>query len=254
MGDISEMRAIIVILAFIVFTVTLIGLMVGESPTIFIGTVQGSSGTNTSQSTSPSNLIAWNETYVQPLNFSDTVDFPLGGWNIELTRYPYISGIVMYTYDSWWIFNWNYEQFKWYNSNNIEVTTNYNPTGQGNFQILSLNTLDSEYSSSNKTTYQAKNSRTKFDIFFSWNKTAYATPSDAYNHDGLVMVFSINFNDRNTSINAFSFIAGIFTFSLPGLPFIPNLILWLMIFPAAMYLAFIFVLRIVGAVFGGGGA
>jgi len=250
MGDISEMRAVIVILAFVVFTVTLVGLMVSESPSMFMGIAQGSSGTSTDQTASPSSLLAWNQSYSLVLNVSDAY-FPLGGWNVLVSKLEWgEKGIFMTTYDSWWIFQWNFDDFKWYTPDNQEVTHILS----SGIPSLLLNTIDSEYAVSNNTKYIAKNTKTQFGIFFTWNKTAYATPSNAYDNNSLVMIFNIDFNDRNTSINALSFIGGIFTFSLPGLPFIPNLILWLMIFPAAMYLAFIFVLRIIGAVFGGGGA
>jgi hypothetical protein len=251
MGDISEMRAVIVILAFVVFTVTLVGLMVSESPLMFSGMTSGNSAINNNGgATSPTTLLAWNSTYV--LNITDSSDasyhFVIQGWNVAVFTVDSWGHkeIDMATYSTWWIFEWDWDDFVWY-KDNVQVS-NLNDIW------FSMFVLDTHYSQNKTLDYVAQNSKTRMTVTFVFNQTAYTKPSDAYSAGGLSMVFQQDFNDRNTSINALSFIAGIFTFSLPGLPFIPNLILWIMIFPALMYLSFIFVLRVIGAVFGGGGA
>ena len=259
MGDISEMRAVIVILAFVVFTVTLVGLMVSESPSMFIGITQGSSGfsgTSTDE-TSPSNLVSWNETYILNITGTFEYNFQIGGWNVRVEKWAIYhlpeDGLCMKTYDAWWIFEWNFDEFKWFKEGIDVSVLAYIPYVNPRW-CIPIARLDQDFANGKSLTYQAKNSKTQLDVSFSFNNSKFAKPSDAFYGNEMYMVFKLDFNDRNTSINALSFIGGIFTFSLPGLPFIPNLILWLLIFPAAIYLAFIFVLRIIGAVFGGGGA
>ena len=256
MGDISEMRAVIVILAFVVFTVTLVGLMVSESPSMFMGIAQGSSGTGTDQTTSPSSLLAWNSTYILNITGTFEYEFHVGGWNVRVEKWDNhwsTDGFFMETYDAWWIFNWNFDQFKWFKEGTDVSIFAEIPPAPSQWRIP-ISRLDLDFANGKSLTYQAKNTKTQWDISFNFNSSKFAKPSDALYGNEMYMFFELDFNDRSTSINALSFIGGIFTFSLPGLPFIPNLILWLMIFPAAMYLVFIFVLRIIGAVFGGGGA
>jgi hypothetical protein len=256
MGDISEMRAVIVILAFVVFTVSLVGLMVSESPSMFMGIAQGSSGVDTSQSVSPSGIIAWNETYTLNLTHAmpPPFEFQIGGWNVMAQKYD-SPGLSIETYDAWWIFMWNLDPFKWYH-NGVEVSISGSTIAYGQMYFITPSQLDSDFAAKGVSglKYTIKNTRTQMDVTFAFNTTKYATPSLAYLGNEISLIFDLNWNERNTSVNALAFISGIFTFSLPGLPFIPNLILWLIIFPAAMYLAFIFVLRVIGAVFGGGGA
>ena len=263
MGDISEMRAVIVILAFVVFTVTLVGLMVSESPSMFMGMVTGSTGTTASGSpTSPTDIAVWNSTHTEVINdtMGSNYPFDLGGWHFRLSYWLPGSSVKyfsMETYDFFLFFAYNIEDMQWYGAQNTLKSGYYEVTYSIWKTAIPLSVMDMDYANGglNALRYTVQNSKTKLTLNFWFNTTAYTNCTNALASGGnIYMLVGQDFVDRNTSINALGFISGIFTFSLPGLPFIPNLILWLMIFPAAIYLAFIFVLRIIGAVFGGGGA
>lgn len=263
MGDISEMRAVVVVLAFVIFTVTFVGLMVTESPSMFFGITQGSSGTPVGDSaTSPSELLAWNSTYQQPINdtLGSNYPFDLGGWHFRLSYWlpgastKYVS---METYDFFLFFSYNIEDMSWYDAENNLKSGYYEVSYHIDKTAILLSVMDSDYATGGlgALSYKVQNSKTRLTLNFWFDTTTYDNCTDALTSGGTIyMLVGQDFADRNTSINALSFISGIFTFNLPGLPFVINLIIWLSMFPALIYLAFIFILRIIGAVFGGGGA
>ena len=248
-GNIAELRPLIFIAAFVGLSVALVGWMVMESPTLFLGANAGSSSTGDS-SQSPLDLMAWNETYV--LNVTDTFEytFQVGGWNVRVEKWTSTKSFYMETYAYWSIFNWNFDAFRWH-KDGVDVTHDY-PYPTPSSQRLDITQLDSDFAEGKGLGYKAKNSRTEFSVTFVFNTTEYDTPTDAYDGNHMHMIFNVDFDDRNTSINAVSFIAGLFTFSVPGVPTYVSVIIWLMMFPPLAYLTFIFVLKIVGAVFGGG--
>ena len=247
-GNLAELRPLVFIVSFVGLSVLLIGWMVTETPTLFLGADSGSSSTGTS-SQNPSELMAWNETYT--LNITDTFGytFKVGGWNVRFEKWTSTHSFYMETYDAWWIFNWNFDPFRWF-KDGLDVTHVY--SGQPNPERLDVSQLDSDFAKGKGLGYDAKNSRTQFSVSFAFNTTKYAKPSDAYDGNEMYLMFNVGYDERNTNINLLGFISGLFTFSLPGLPVQVNLIIWLMIFPSLAYLVFIIVLKIIGSVFGGG--
>jgi len=246
-GNLAELRPLIFICAFIGLAVLLVGWMVTESPTLFLGADAGSSSTGSS-SQNPLSLMAWNETYI--LNITDTLTytFKVGGWNVHVEKCEDTKGFFMETYDYWWIFYWNYDAFRWF-KDGVDITHEY---GELMKERIDLTQLDSDFAEGKSLGYDAKNSRTQFFVTFAFNTTKYELPTDAFDGDEMHMIFNIDWDDRNTNINALSFIAGLFTFSVPGAPIYVSAIIWLMLFPPLAYLTFIFVLKILGAIFGGG--
>jgi len=226
--------------------------MVMENPTLFPGVSEGEAPGGES-ATNPLSLMAWNTTYVANLTDpSAEYTFVLSGWNIRVkaTSIVLTTGqISMQTYASWWVFEWDKDVFKWYKDgvlkSQINILISYD-------EFLSMDTLDADYVENTTISYTAKNSHTSMIVAFTFNFTDYATPSEAYADGALSMVFDVEFSERNTSLNILGFISQLFTFSLPGTPWAVNTLLWLMIFPATFYLCFIVVLKVIGAIFGGG--
>lgn len=243
MGDISEMRGLIVVFCIIAVSITLIALMPTEFYTATATSPEVGSG-------NPLDLIAWNSSLVVNFTGADPIDFTLNGYNFELdpTFDPYTlqDGIILATYDGWWIFVWNYEAMQWY-VNDVEVS--YTPTYA--HTRISIYAVD-EYPID--TVYTCKNSRTMVRATFVYNTTEYTKFSDAYKANDASIVFNMDWEDRNTSFNALSLIAMLFTASLPNVDPTINLLITFPIWACIGYLIFIFVLRMVGAIFGGGGA
>jgi hypothetical protein len=175
--------------------------------------------------------------------------------------------------DEWWDYRYNREDFTWFNQNGTESTSTHNVHGAigGNDEIhkvLTLSQMDIDCRSTHNNTYSpetfytARSSRTTFHVIFNYNRTAFDYPTAAYEGTGdpthtcgLAMSIGQEFSERMTQINAWTLITGLLFFQLiPDLPFIVNVLIEVPIWICEAYLIFIFALRVIGAVFGGGGA
>jgi len=242
MGDISEMRGLVVVGCIVFISIYLI---ICIPPQFYTASLEQQE----TGSVNPSQILAWNETYTY--NCTGLFgNINIGGWNVRITEW--IQGIEIYTYDYWWIFEWNYDWFKWF-MDGIEVSKHYNLFDEDRILIEPAQ-LDKDFNAGKDLKYDLRNSKTQMTVTFAFNTSAYSLPSDAYTAHDAFLIFNIDFNDRNTSINAISLIGMIFMASLPGVHPILNYLIAVPLWICSLYLAFIFVLRIIGAVFGGGGA
>jgi hypothetical protein len=213
------MRGIVVIVGFVIAMILIVGLMVAESPALFTAQTVGSSPTP--NGAAPTSLLLWNSTTNQTVN-SGTYSYALTiqGWKVKVEGSG--VGIDIYTYDGWWIFEWNINYFKWYDSG-VEVSTPMAGVPPTVYQYMTWDTLNAKYTSPTKLTLQ--NSATKMDVSLAYNTTAYPDWKSAWNGLGIGLTFNQDISDRNTSINAVTFIAELFTFTLPGIdPFLNVLI------------------------------
>jgi hypothetical protein len=302
MGDISEMRGLIVCVTFIATAITLVMII----PTGFFPS------TNATQQVNPQggafrDILGYNDTYqwnftgnyftgiypnLVPARGVTDKSVKIGGWTVVITESwyevpndpafgngtGYYFELQMEICDEWWDFRYNREDFQWFNQNGTESTSNHDVKGAigGNFEVHKVLTIpridiDSRSSSygnntySPETSYDVRCSRTSFYITFYYNCSLYpppAAPSSAYygqaspTHDcGLAMSIGQGFSERATQLNAWTLITGFLFFQLiPDLPIIISLLIECPIWICEAYLLFIFVLRVIGAVFGGGGA
>jgi len=247
------MRGIVVVVAFVIAMVLIVGLMVSTSPSLFSAQTIGTNPEGAASST-PTQILVWNSTINQTITYASGEDHTLtvNGWRIKIQVMP--DTLAIETIDEWWIFQWNINYFKWY-YDGVVVSSEYEIFGELQ-EYIDWTTINNEYlaNPSHSLIYTLKNSATKMNMVLSFNFTKYANPKDAWMGDGIDFTFNQDIADRNTSINAVAFIAELFTFSLPGIDPFLNVLIMLPIYAGLAYLAFIFVLRIIGAVFGGGGA
>jgi hypothetical protein len=295
MGDISEMRGLIVCVTFIATAITLVLLM----PSGFFPTSSATQNVNPQSGTR--NIFGYNDSYLW--NFTGnylTGAYPawsparsmtekmvvIGGYNLIITESWFTtfndtgggetdyhwelqaetcaifwSGVVDYHYDR--------EDFRWVNQNGTDVTSDHDVLGSFGttevHKVLTLSQLDIDAhlgaSYSPETAYRITNSKTTFNIVFMYNITLYGYPVAAYEGTGsgytcgLVMGIGQDFSERATQLNAWSLITGFLFFQLiPDLPPVISILIEAPIWVCEAYLLFIFALRVIGAVFGGGGA
>jgi len=105
-----------------------------------------------------------------------------------------------------------------------------------------------------KLSYTIQCSHFQMKGFFGYNDTLYSSPSQAWDHHGLWILLGINFDQMSTGFNAFNLIGMLLFFQLPMVHPIINYIIAVPIWVCIIYLSFIFILRALGAIFGGGGA
>lgn len=245
MGDISEMRGVIVLFTVVSLTVGLIMLMPSNyftasttAPSTYNNTVTG--------------ILAWNSSYTLNVTKGTVQTFSLNGYGWYMDTAILTDTMRLGTYSNWFIFNYDFDWIRWIN------TTGYDWSETDAFGDPQLNFADLDTASVEQPyTFDAKNSRTNIRVTMVYNDTAYSTWSDALNADAITLIFSIDLDDRNTSMNALGIVGLVLTAQLPNIHPVVNgvfaLIGWGFV-GASVYLVFIFVLRIVGAVFGGGGA
>jgi len=245
MGEISEMRGLIVVFVVVATTITLITAIPSEfyEPTLSNPQIGNAN---------PIDVIAWNSTYTLNLTYSESFsvsqDFTLNDYNYGVTVYP-SADIGLFTYEKWWLFEWGRDDFYWHDSNGTEVseTTSY----VFEYRVIAASTID-EYIAPQK--FSCTNSKTSIIVTVVYNTTEYLTFTDALKDDAAAIIFNVDWNERNTSINALTLISMLFTASLPNVDPTLNLLLTFALWACIAYLIFIFALRVVGAVFGGGGA
>lgn len=269
MGNMSEYRGLIVIITFVSITLLIIGMAVSETPDMFAtSNTQGSSPLSGSNVPGPSGFFAWNETTTIQLNdtnFEQTLS--IGGTEMmfgDRSDGGSIKFLQVETYQSFYgMFLYNREDFTWYNkTNQLQVSSKHDVYSKSPYtlrqsqEVMDMNDVDIAYANGNISalTYELKNTRTKITVSLGFNFTEYDTPSLALADEGLFFDINQQFDDRDTSINLIAFISGLFLFSIPGVDPTVCAIISFALDSALIYITFIFVLRIIGAVFGGGGS
>lgn len=117
--------------------------------------------------------------------------------------------------------------------------------------------IDSYSTTSSQSTlsclrFLISNSRTSSNVAFSFDEDTYGSPGAAWWNDALFVSFNNNYSEKQSGMNAFALIAGLLFWSLPGVPVEIYAIISFMVWPPIIYVAAIWVLRIIGSVFGGG--
>lgn len=249
MGDISEMRALIVLFTIVTVTIALVGFI---DTRFFTSNVQNKNTPNIEKITS---FLAWNDTYTLNVTFTGGGDqtFSLSGYNMAINWDASPTRLTMGTYAQFWFVVWDWQPFEWYN-NDVLVSETY---GIVSVPVVMMAETVDEYVSGGVAEFEIRNTYTKFEIVCAYNTTAYDSWDEAVLDDGAVIIFNQQWEDRPTSLNALQLVGMILTGSLPEIHPVLSVLFGLVgwgIIAAGVYLTFIFILRIIGSVFGGGGA
>lgn len=246
MGDVSELRGLIVIISFLGVLVLLMGFMpteiysMGEEREIDVPE-------------------EWNGIPLRNLNLTDTWngtlistgsqawDFGVGGRNLRLEgSYQIYGNYIKLFHRSGFGLLWT-ETMRWYNARGEE-----RQYIEGQYGI-SKTILDEDYADFVELQYIVK-SDWPFSVtsMFFFNNTAYNTPSEAWANDELNIFIGITWEHTSTVYNAWDVIAMLLFYRLPDINPIINSIIAIPIWIAVAYISFILILRAVGAIFGGG--
>jgi len=244
MGDISEIRGLVVIFSFIAVFVIIIGLIPSQ---FLIADYEGRT-IDVPDYFEAIDLLFYIDTWNQTLDDSGSLQggyyiytFVFGGHNLRLLD-RVNPQLWMQHYWYWLFFPTGHHYMKWLNTKGVSRGTDLTPSE-----------LDSDYTEGN-IRYRVKCSHFQMDAFFGFNETTYSSPSDAWDNNELALLLAIEFDEATTSINAWSLISMLLFFQLPDVHWIINALIAIPLWIAIAYLAFIMILRTIGAVFGGGGA
>jgi len=170
--------------------------------------------------------------------------FTLGGWNVRFEYWQYFKSFSCYTYNSWWIFNWDFDDFHWYDVDGIDRSKYYSMIFQDR-QMCYLEDVDNLYENygNRGLKWILKNGRTQFVLFFGFNETTYDSPSEALFNDDLHVLICVNFDKVNTSFNAWNLIGAILFFQMPDVHPVINMLIAIPIWTLIAYLVYVLILK-----------
>lgn len=245
MGDISELRTLIV-----VGTLLSAFIFLGAAiPAQFVGGIDDTNSINVPSNFDYQNLLGWNSTAVFQVDYDSVNTATINGYNIRV--WSDANSLIMNTYAGYygWLM-WEQDYFEWYqNGTLVSATTGF----YGNSRMY-VDVFQTQNDTDGPLTYDIRNSHTSFRILVDWNHTAYTSVTSAFIAGQLKLIFNANFDAVGSQLNGWTLVTGLMTFSLPDVPVYIQYPLSIGIWCALAYVAFIFVLRMIGAVFGGGGA
>lgn len=168
----------------------------------------------------------------------------LGGWDIDFYFKKPGESVLNYC---WFVHIWT-EWFIWPSDHRLTI---YTKTGVSQGDSLTLE----EIGTTNPVAFKGKCDHTTYHFSLGYNSTSYSSFETAWDAGEVALFVGVNFDDVNTSYNAFDLIGTLLFFAFPvETPLMIKIILAIPIWACVSYLIFIFILRAIGAVFGGGGA
>ena len=264
MGDISEMRGLITAIAFLS---SLVLFMMWIPPELYI-----LSASQQRQAYAPDifempdiytyadyNTFQFNESgggdwIINPdfyrISILDGNGEWLGGHDVDLiykkANETGLSLFMIHYFNEWMIFP-SAAYMTWYDQNGIR---------QDNGQWLTVEDIEANSADNTTSRWRAIGSGGEFTYHthFGYNGTLYNNFTHAWNFHALYMFVGIDFDDVATGYNAFQLVAMILFFQLPDLDIYIKALLAAPFYACIAYLAYIFTLRAIGAIFGGGGA
>ena len=253
MGDISELRGLIVIVTFIGVFVLLLAFMPSELYTAggmrSVPTPEQLFETIEVYSFAETKTIQMNETGGEEWWVDNNVyimDIDIGNWDIDFyykdANESNLNCRLIHIHYDWII--WPADHIlRWYDRFGVEQSD-----GDGYLTVEDIQTN----SINNSSDWRAVCDHTTYHTTFRFNTTLYGNYTHAWNHHGLFAFFGVNFDDTRTSYNAFQLIAMLLFFQMPEVNVVLNAIIAIPIWVGIAYLIFILILRAIGAIFGGG--
>jgi len=250
-GDISELRGLLIIGTFLGTFLLIAGLI----PSGFYAFEYEGQAITPPDFFDAIDIQSFAETHVYVLNetggapaFLDYyyVDVGTGGHDLNLyyrianSSYP-LDMYVRHAFGEWW--GWVYfHDLEWING-----------AGTSRSFRLEVTELNADFENE-RANYKVECSHLFIRVYFGYNDTLYSTPEEAWNYHGLNVMIGIDFDQTSTGYNAWSLIGALLFFQLPEIHWIVNALIAIPLWLCISYLCFIFILRAIGAIFGGGGA
>jgi len=253
MGDISELRGLIVVMSFLGAFVLLIGAMPSDFYTAgdmrAISTPEEIFETIDVYSFAETKTIWLNESggsewWIDPTFCIEDVD--IGNWDIDFyykdANESGLSCRLIHIHYEWIIWPADHH-LKWFDKTGVDQSDS---SGYLTVEDIQTNSV------SNVSRWRAVCDHTTYYTSFAYNTTLYGNFTHAWNYHGLYAFFGVNFDRTNTSYNAFQLISMLLFFQMPAMNPILNAFMAIPIWICIAYLIFILLLRAIGAIFGGG--
>lgn len=250
MGDISELRGLVTVITFLGVFALLIGWIpstfftAGEEREVYVPDffdivdVYSFAETSTWQLNETGGDYSWAEWAVY------YVSVDIGSWDIDFYyRRPGFGDYyceLQHVWYEWWVIP-SHHLLEWFNRAGVSRGTD-----------LRLSEIETDAAGASTVTYRAVCGHTTYHTTFAYDEDVYSSYEDAWDNGDLFVFFGVNFDDVNTSYNAWQVISMLLFFQLPDINPIINAIIAVPLWVCIAYLSFILILRAIGAIFGGG--
>lgn len=248
MGDISELRGLLVVVTFMGIFVFL-AMMI---PTDFF-TFSPEREVETPEHFEAVDIQFFAETENFTVIYGGYLfdrEFTIGGWNIFFQSVkPYAlvpdGDTRSYAYDSWWFFKWDYDTFDWFDESGI----NYG--GKLTFPELDSIWNQQEEKENQTMKFITKSEKCQITVFFGWNTTAYSKPSDALIADEMEVLYAVGMDKVNTSTNVWNIIGMLVFFQIPDVHWAINVLIKIPSWIVIAYLCYVLAIKIIPFIAGG---
>ena len=258
MGDISELRGLIVIVTFLGVSFLLISLMPSE--------IYSAEETRTVETPEFEGIDV--------ISFVDTANTAMnetGGWTYPLDTSWYIveiddgdgegkKDLGGRDLDMWYKkANETEHKIKHEHLYGVFIFTfshfmdHYDKSGINKGKTLDVSDLEANRNPDNKTSmFRIKCNHFEATAIYNFNSTKWANFTDAWDHNELYVFHGIDFDQTSTGYNAFYLISRLLFFQMPEMNVVLNMIIAIPVWIAIGYIVVILIYRTIGAVFGGG--
>jgi hypothetical protein len=239
-GDLAELRGLLVVVTFLSITVLLVAMIPGE----FVVGSTDNRQVVVPEDYSSSEVMAIASSY--NFTFGPHVDkeFDLGGHTFLIFdnaagSIPGTGILMFHTWIEYWIFH-NRDLMKWYDSQNIERDTGAD-FSQWPY-MMKFQTIDDI---GVNTTWTVQCEHVTVKAMFGYNTTAYDNCTQAYENDALGIWLGINFDQVNTTYNAWNLIQMILFFQMPDVHPLINMIIAIPLWITIAYLVFTLITKLI---------
>lgn len=247
MADISELRALIVVVVFLGCMSMLITLI----PPGFQGATSNIRDYNIPEYFDVNEEMAWNFSDAKTFNISlgywtpfDWIDV-VGGWKILFHAGYRVDGTIqmwMQHLDYWWIFSWVNDGFHWTSSaSGIEYST----SSLSKIIMMFESDLDAVFAADGKLRFSMECNHVKLNFWMEFNTTTYSKPSDALHDNAIKCLIGIGLDQINTSFNVFSIISMLLWFEFPDVHWTINWGIRIGLWCAIAYVSAMFIMYLI---------
>jgi len=256
MGDISEMRGIVVVITFLATLVLLINLF----PSGFYAIDYHGRDVYVPELFEFIDIQSFAQTKPVILNVSGADYGEERRWDIDIGEHDFDlyytkankskHNLRLVHYWSEWVFAMHQYGLMWFNLEGLKRSA---PDEYGH-DAISGETIQLDFTE-NVSKYRCVHPEYfEVRVFVAYNTTAYSGIIDAWNHYALHVMFGIDFDQTSTGYSAWAMISMLMFWQLPDIHWIIQVLISAPLWACVAYIAYILILRAIGAIFGGGGA
>jgi len=251
MGDLSEIRGLLVTITFLGVLALLIGLIpyqfyiAGEMRTVDYP--EEGWETIDIYSFAETSTFYLNETggwdwFFDPTYYGHHID--IGNWDIDLYyKDPNQTNLRLFIHHLWYVY-WIFPA-----DHDLEF---FNKAGASQSTVLTVEEMQEDAGGESHVTYRAVCEHTTYHVTFAYNSTTYSSFENAWDMGELAFFAGVNFDDVNTAYNAWNLISMLLFFQLPDVHWVVNGFMAIPIWIVIGYVTTMLIWKAIGVIFGGG--